>query len=171
MTGTKIVVIVLVLIAVLFVVLVVWGAGNNHVSPKTTAANINQQPMPSVVGRLEQMFGSQGPRLDAAHMHPALTTFDLQKQGSYKIEVLPDDNPVRQAEFRVTVGSACAHLSFKPAQHSPDGFDNQEAHPRDPNSKGPDRNPVTLNFPKEGGTITVARESALSSAPCTVTLK
>jgi len=173
MSGTKIVIIVLVLIAVVFVVLVIWGIGNHDDSKKTTSTNINQQTMPPIVGRLEQMFGSHGPKLDAAHMRPALTVFDLQKQRSYTIEVLPDnDHAVRQAEFRVTLGNACAHLVFDAGKGAPDGFNKpQDTHANDSNNKVPNRNDVTFSIPKQGGSLTIEHEVASSTAPCTVTLK
>jgi archaellin len=173
MTGTKIVVVVLVLIAVVFVVFIVVGIGNDDPKKQPTSANINQQPMPSIVGRLGQVIGSHGPKLDAAHMHPALTVFDLQKQRSYTIAVLPDnDNAVRQAEFKVTLGNACAHLVFDAGKGAPDGFNKpQDTHANDPNSKVPNRNDVTFSIPKQGGSLTIDREVASSTATCTVTLK
>lgn len=173
MSGTKIVILVLALIAVVFVVLVIWGTGNHSDPKKTTSANINQQPMPPIVGRLEQMFGSHGPKLDAAHMRPALTVFDLQKQRSYTIAVLPDnDNAVRQGEFAVTLGNSCAHLVFDAGKGAPDVFSKpQDTHANDPNSKVPNRNDVTFSIPKQGGSLTIEREVALSTAPCTVKLK
>jgi len=156
-----------------FVVLVIWGAGNHSDSKKTTSANINQQTMPPIVGRLGQMFGSHGPELDAAHMHPALTAFDLQKQRSYTIAVLPDnDNTVRQAEFKVSLGDACAHLIFDAGTNAPNGFNKpQDTDANDPNSKIPNRNDVTFSIPRQGGSLTIEREDATKTAPCMVTLK
>jgi hypothetical protein len=171
---TKVVIVVLVLIAVLFVVLIVVGIGNHGDSRKTTSANINQQPTPSIVGRLGQMFGSHGPKLDAAHMHPALTVFDLRKQSSYTIMVLADDdNPVRQAEFKVSLGDACAHLIFDAGKNAPDGFNKpQDTDAKDDsNSKVRNRNDVIFSIPKQGGSLTVERENATNTAPCMVTLK
>src|SRR5262249_30997745 len=127
MTATKVVIIVLVLIAVLFVVFVVWGCENHPNSPKMTAKQFNEQPHPSFVGWFEGIVGSPGPKLDAAHMFPSLTKFDLQKQGGFTIKVLPDENhPVRQARFKVLPpGNACARMEFQPID-APQGMDRKQ---------------------------------------------
>lgn len=170
MTATKIVVIVLVLIAVVFVVLVVWGSGNHHDSGMTSAKFSKQEP-PPFVKSFHNMFGSRGPKLDAAHMFPSVTTFDLQKQSAYTIKVLSDDDhPVRQARFKVLPpGNACAHMIFKPINAPHDLDKTQDTDDSDAGIK--DHNDVTFSIPKGGGTLTIAREAPMSAPPCKVALQ
>jgi hypothetical protein len=169
MSATKIVVIVLVLIAVLFVAFVVWGLAKP--GPKMTAKDFNKQKPPSLVSWFHQVLGSGGPKLDAAHMYPSLTTFDLQKQAAYTIKVLSDDDhPVRQARFKVfPPGNACAHMIFKPI-NAPQGLDKAQD-TDDPDAGIKNRNDVTFSIPKGGGTLTIGREVPLSAPPCTVALQ
>lgn len=170
MSATKIVVIVLVLIAVVFIVLVVWGSGN-HQDSGTTSAKFSKQEPPSFVKGFHDMFGSRGPKLDAAHMFPSLTTFDLQKQGVYTIKVLSDeDHSVRQARLKVLPpGNGCARMIFKPI-NAPQGLDKtQDTDDSDAGIKN--RNDVTFSIPKGGGTLTVTREAPMSAPPCTVALQ
>src|ERR1051325_4040591 len=101
MTATKIVIIVLVVIVVLFVVLVVWGAGNNSSSSGTNADNFTPDSAP-VAGGINDLFGSHGSKFDPAYLRPQLTSFDLQKQTGYSVEVLADDkHPLRQMKIKI----------------------------------------------------------------------
>jgi len=170
MSATKIVVIVLVLMAVVFVVLVVWGSGN-HQDSSMTPAEFNKQKPPSLVSWFHEMFGSRGPKLDAAHMFPSRTTFDLQKQSVYTVKVLSDDDhPMRQARFKVLPpGNGCARMKFEPINPPPKMDHAQDTD--DPDAGIKNRNDVTFSIPKNGGTLTVARENAMSTPPCTVALQ
>src|SRR5215467_11398704 len=124
MTGTKIVIIVLVLIVVLFVVLMVWGARNNSNSKyaddadaKTNAEKFDPSSAP-LAGGIDNLFGSHIPKFDPAYLRPRLTSFDLQKQAGYSVQVLADDShPFRQLKVKVQPAqsplSSCALVAFK----------------------------------------------------------
>ncbi len=168
MTGTKIVIIVLVLIAVLFVILVVWGYGNND-SQKTSGdskqdAKKFSASSHSFLRQFSQRLGS-GPKLDAKQVQPQLTTFNLQSQPSYLIHVLPDkDHEFRQAKFTIEPPrSACAYVVLTADGDVPDDLRNQDSRNAD------DRNDFTLTVPKGGGTLRIDR--ALPSGACTVALQ
>ena len=162
MTGTKIVIIVLVLVVVLFVVLLVWGGRDSNQSSDTSTH-------PAFMDGLNQMLGSRAPKVDAAHLRPPLTVFDLQQKASYTIEVLPDgDHTLRSAKMRVQPPNACAHVLFRPSSDTPE----QLNHEQDSNNpKVTNRNEFSLTVAKGGGTLIISRQSPLSAAPCTVVLQ
>ena len=111
MTGTKILIIVLVLVVVLFVVLMVWGGRRNAIQkppgdPKKDDAKSFSDGRHPILDAFQGVLGPFTPTLKASSLSPALTTFDLRKQPSYSIDVLPDrDHEFRQAS-RTTVSVA-----------------------------------------------------------------
>src|SRR5262249_33529855 len=168
MSATKIVVIFLVLIAVLFVAFVVWGLAKP--GPKMTAKDFNKQKPPSLASWFHQVLGSGGPKLEPAQMHPSLTTFDLQKQSSYTIKISSDKHPVRQAELKVLPpGNACAHMVFTPNNPPKEMENPQETRTSDPPIKN--RNDVTISIAEGGGTLITELEARLSAPPGTVALQ
>src|SRR5262252_2172206 len=67
MSGMKILMIVLVLSAVLFVVIVVWGSGKN--SKPGSASTFQPESYPAI-GSLGSLFGPPGPKLKASELTP-----------------------------------------------------------------------------------------------------
>src|SRR5258708_31880595 len=68
MSGTKILIVVLVLIAVLFVVVVVWGAGIN--GKPTSDWHAFKPDSHAAIGSLGNLFGPPGPTLKASELTP-----------------------------------------------------------------------------------------------------
>lgn len=178
MTTTKVLVIVLVIVILLFVVLMVWGVRSNAVQKppgpkKDDAANFSDGRHP-ILDAFQEALGPFTPKLKASSLRPALTTFDLQKQPSYSIDVLPDrDHEFRQARVRVQApGNACARVVFTPVfppgNDAPDKLKKpQDSHDLDAQN----RNAFSLTIPKGGGRLRLDRELPLSTAPCTVALE
>jgi len=170
MTGTKILIIVLVLIVVLFVVLVGWGYGHNKQGDdKKKDPNDAVADHPGFLDGLNDLLGSRGPKIDAAHLDPSLATFDLQRISSYTIHVLPDkSHTIRRAKVKVQPPNACARVVFTPSKDAPEPL-NQERKSDDKEVKN--RNEFNLAVPKGGGTLLISRQSSLNTSPCTVTLE
>jgi len=163
---TKIVIIVLVLIVVLFVGLVVWGSNNQNKS-------FNSDKPPAVMDWFGQL--GSGPKVDVKQLQPPVKTFDLSRQAKYSVVVLADDDhPFRQGKIKVqpavSPSSSCAHVVFAPKPVS--GLSKELKDPQDSsNPKIRDRNDFTLTIPKGGGDLVIERLSPLSTAPCTVALE
>jgi len=68
MSGTKILIIVLVLVAILFVVAVVWGVGANKQPGSASTFKADSYPALGTLGRL---FGPPGPKLKASELTPS----------------------------------------------------------------------------------------------------
>jgi hypothetical protein len=170
MSGTKIVIIVLVVVAVLFVVLVVRGAGNDHKGP--TTANSSDPSSAPIASGINNLFGSHLPKFDPAYLRPQLTSFDLQKQAGYSVQVMADDShPFRQLKVKVqpakSPSSSCALVIFRPT--NPPEEDMKESRSDHPKIK--DQNDVTFMIPKGGGKLDIGRSGPSISIPCTVTLQ
>jgi len=165
MSGTKVVVIVLVVIAVLFVVLAVWGASQEKsVNPTTDRQKFESTPHPQLQS-LGGLLSPFSPKLDPTQMQPSQKTFDLRLHPSYQITVLPDSkNKFRQAKFKATP-DRCARVSFD--GHSSSASVNSQ----DSDSKDNTEHQLNLAIPEEGGRITVQRELPLNNGPCTVQLE
>jgi hypothetical protein len=179
MTTNKVLVIVLVIVILLFVVLMVWGVRRNSIQKppgdpkKDDAKNFSDGRHP-ILDTFQGVLGPFTPKLKASSLRPALTSFDLQKQPSYSIDVLPDlDHPFRQARVKVQApGNACAHVVFTPV-FAP-GSDAPDKLKKPQDSDNPDvnnRNEFSLSIPKGGGRLRIDRESPPSAAPCKVALE
>ena len=170
MTGSKIVIIVLVVIVAVFVVLMIWGIGNagppSSGDPKKDANTFNSGGHPSFLDSISG-WGS-GPKLDPKQLEPPTTTFDLARQSTYTVLILPDsDHPFRKARFKVPSQNTCAHVVFQPTKDAPDGLkdpqDSEDSHVHD-------KNDFSFTVPKAGGTLTISRRFP-NNAPCTVVLE
>lgn len=100
MSSTKIVIIVLVLVAVIFAIFVATGAFSNEPKNKNSneeAKDFTKNP-PGWTKTIKKFIGSRQPKI-------------VLKQASYSSgtdeRILPDDeNPIRTATFRLRAGSA-----------------------------------------------------------------
>src|SRR5215813_4302238 len=170
MSATKVVIIVLVVTVVLFVVLVVWGAGNNSnpkypddADAKTNAEKFDPGSAP-LAGGIDNLFGSHIPKFDPAYLRPQLTSFDLQKQTGYSIEVLADDkHPLRQMKVKIQPARvpSCAHVTFTAGKNAPENTKDPQTSD-DSKIKPNDRNEVTFVIPKGGGKLDIGRSSPSS---------
>ena len=174
MGSTKIVVLVLVLVAVLFIVFVIYGAGKNA-SVETTGDSKKdaQEFNPKQYPRLEKLgslFGSHGPQLEPKQMKPPQTTFDLRSKPQYEIEVSPDDDhKFRKAKFRITQGQhGCVMISYKAEGNVDKNLEEQNW----PSDNGPEEDgKVTFWILKTGGRLIFSRSNPTFSGPCTVQLE
>ena len=178
----KILVILLVIGILLFVVLIVWGAGQpklpSNSNSRQDSDTFNQEPHPYLDG-FKGMFGRFGPTLKAGSLNPELSTFDLASKSSYSLVVLGDDkHKFRQAKFVVQPGQLplCAHVKYTAfgGKDMDDHLKNQDSNDdKDPKKKPP--NEFTLTIAEGGGRLTVERNPPLTPGsppgPCSVQLK
>ena len=150
MSGTKILIVVLVLIAVLFVVVVVWGAGIN--GKPTSDWHVFKPDSHAAIGSLGNFFGPPGPTLKASELTPdppPLKLLHSRANAAGKFILSAGDQPTkfdiaadskdqfRQATFTVTRRD-CATLEYWTADGSGGKLKNQnwpndgEDHPKDP---------------------------------------
>jgi len=169
MSATKVVILVLVLVAALFVVLAVWGAGNNR--SQTTSGDPNKDAQnfsaPPLLDRLNGVVAGFAPRLDAGHLEPSSTVFDLGKQNHYSVQVLSNSShKYRQAKFKIEPPDGCAHLAYtEAASDTPDSLKQQDS------LKAKDPNQFSFTIGAQGGTLTLDRKPATPARPCTVQLE
>jgi hypothetical protein len=117
MSATKVLIIVLVLISILFVVVVVWGAGTNKQPGSASTFRPESYPAISSLGTL---FGPPGPTLKASeltpdppplkHLHGSVAAGKFMLSAGdqpMKFEIAADrKDQFRQAAFKVT-GQTC----------------------------------------------------------------
>jgi len=178
----KVLVILLVIGILLFVVLIVWGAGKNSqkpVPPKNAANSFNQDRNNGKHSNLDafnSVLGPFGPKLKASSLLPATATFDLAAKSSYVITIQPDDkHKFRQAKFMVEPAQPvlCAQVVYQAIANKDveDNLKNQDSNAIE--NKKP-VNEFTLTILEAGGTLTVGRNLAfpgLNTGPCKVELK
>ena len=176
MSATKILIIVLVVIAVLFVVLMVWGinsnskasmgmpanTGNSTKSGNFTPEDANKFAPDSMMSGLSGILAPFATKLDPKQMQPALTACNPRAKQTCVIEILPDPkHNLRQSKFKVQPETkpACAHLVYQSSgSEDPKTQDSNDA-----------KNPSEFTFAifKEGGTLKIDR----STGSCQVSLE
>ena len=178
MGSMKILAILLVLGILLFVALMVWGAGKNgnhkQGDSRAEADNFKKDSDSGKHSNLDSfkgMLGGFGPTLKASSLNPVGTKFDLAKNSSFSITILKDDkkHKFRQAKFLMQPVN-CARVTYS-------AFDSQDVddHLRNQNTKDiPDLKPeFTFTILETGGTLVVIRNPDVSSniGPCKVELE
>lgn len=182
MTATKVLVIVLILIAVLFVVLAVWGAGNNGPRPKADSpppSNFNADSYP-LIGSLGSFFGSSSPKLTANELTPDPPPIRrahglAEPAGKFVLSMgdqptrfdVPADSKdkFRKATFSV-LKQGCADIEYETADGSGGKLRDQkwtstvEPHPKDPTK-------AEFQIPSAKGSLTIT----FHSPGCTVQLE
>ncbi|SRR6266849_7678469 len=184
MTGTKVLLIVLILIAVVFVVIVFWGHGTNssqlipissenHPDPENDEKNFNspQHPHPKFLDTFNGLLAPFGPKLQAKHLQPPLTTFDLASIPHYSESILPDSNhKFRQAKFAVRPNKLCAHVVFNASDPVPPNMaktqDSDKA-----NGDNKTSSEFTFTIFEGGGTLTIDRVPSYAGGSCKVQLR
>jgi hypothetical protein len=187
----KIVVILFVIGILLYVVLLVWGAGKGGYkggNPKHDAENFHADDH-SGLELFNGLFGGFSPSLKAASLSPASpANFDLQAKASYTVTVLrDDDHDFRRARFLVLPVPAirqmrCAHVVYlafnstdaNESLRQQDSVDADKGEDDRPPDKRKPPNEFTLTILKAGGTLTIARSPLIqppNTGPCKVLLK
>lgn len=166
MTVTKVVLIVLALVAVLFVVLVLMGP----LDKSTENANSFTPSKHTTLQSMSGVLAPFAPKLSVKSLFPQTHTFDLSLTPSYEVAVLPDTSQrFRQAEFIATPSKYCASVNYKPRDSS--GLD-KGAIQRSEDSGSSDH-PERFSFTvlSGGGTLTVSRSSPLTPGLCVLVLQ
>ena len=165
MSGSKIVFVILVLIAVLFAVAMFLHPSSGSDETADTFASEDHPTLAS----MNNVVAPFAPKLQATGLLPAVGTFDLSRVASYKVKVLPDQaHTFRVAQFAAFPSKICALVVYTPADSS--GFDKGQK--QDADHAGSKANPQAFSFTvsSAGGTLSVARRSPLQTTPCTISL-
>ena len=164
MSGSKIVFVILVLVAVLFAVaMFLHPSGSNE-----TVDTFASEDHPTLAS-MNNVVAPFAPKLQTNGLMPAVGTFDLSRLASYKVTVLPDQaHTFRVAQFAAFPTKTCALVVYTPADSS--GFDKGQK--QDGDHAGSKANPQAFSFTisSAGGTLSVARRSPLQTTPCTISL-
>jgi hypothetical protein len=178
----KIMIVLLVLVAVLFVVVVVWGHGNNKKTGEWNTFKADSYP---AIGNLGNLFGAPGPTLKATELSPspaplkrahgtvAAGKFALSKGDQpTTFKISPDSkNQFRQATFTAT-NQDCVVIEYKSADGSGGALSDQRW-PED--GKTPKRSTVDSKHPTQAkfqvlsvaGSVTFT----FNASDCTVRLE
>lgn len=146
MSSTKIVIIVLILVAVIFVIFVTRGALRNEPEkdPDQEAAEFTEKP-PGWTKAIKGFIGSRQPKIDLERSIYTANTVEKIKADS--------ENPIRTAKFRVRPGSSASILYEDDTEDAGD----LKRQPCDlPNSKNKqDKNACSIVALKKGGKLTI----------------
>ena len=150
MSSTKVVIVVLVLVALLFVILVTKGALSKD-KPKSgnrnDSTNYSKKEKP---GWAKAIKGLSNNRLFSSVV-PKLALKQANYSSSAEEKVLPDKKPFRTATFRLGIGSA----SIKYEDRTKDAIDDLKKQECPlPNPDSDDRRRCTIIALKGGGTLT-----------------
>lgn len=160
MTGTKVLLIVLILFVVLFICFIIWGAGGKpegNKDSKSQAKEFNSQPHPTLEA-FSGLLTPFSPRLQASQLQPSLKVFDLQSAPLYAVRILPDsDHKIRQATFSLRQNNACGHVVYG----DQDNLDKDNKNP----------NKFTFAIHEEGGILNIGRNPNIPTGPCEVRLQ
>jgi hypothetical protein len=165
-SATKVVLIILALIAVLFVVLVLIPPRVKTTENADSFASGKHASLDSV----NSILAPFAPKLSAKALQPPLQAFDLSLTPSYKITILPDTSQkFRRAEFVAFPSKHCALVTYTPSDSS--GLD--KGKPQDSEHSGssdhPDR--FSFTFLSGGGILKIDRSSPATPARCTLVLQ
>ena len=180
MSGTKILVVVLVLLVALFVGFVVVGArtnasANGPGSSPSDAQNFDPGNYP-LINTLGSALGAFGPKLSPSQLQPSATTFSLQARPNFSINVAPDaSHNFRNAKFVMQPATAngCGHIIYDATGTPPTGLSSLKHQDPAANRKASSAaaaSQVSLVILAGGGTITIARGPGYSGA-CTIQLQ
>jgi hypothetical protein len=182
MTGNKVLLILLILIVVLFIVILVWGHGTNakqlmplsspdHPDPQSDQKSFNPHAHPAFLDAFNGLLAPFGPKLQAKHLQPPLTTFDLASNPHYSESILPDSNhKFRQAKFAVRPNKLCAHVVFNASDPVPPNMaktqDSDKA-----NGDNKTSSEFTFTIFEGGGMLTIDRVPSYAGGSCKVQLQ
>lgn len=172
MSGTKVLLVVLVVFVVAFIVLTVMGAKTNSSDSNTTADSFNPSSY-SLTSSLGPVLAKFGPKLSANQMKPSATSFNLQTKPTYVVSVGADSsNQFRTAKFVIqpASGTPCASISYQasnPPKNTSSTITNQSS-TADGNST---KHQISITVLSGGGTITVARRPSVTPVGCLVSLQ
>lgn len=181
MTGTKVLLILLILMAVLFIVILVWGHGTNssqlipissenHPDPASDEKSFNSHPHPAFLDTFNGLLAPFGPKLQAKHLQPPLTTFDLASVPLYLENILPDSNhKFRQAKFAVQPNKLCAHLVYDASDPVPPNMAKTQDSAK-ANGDNKTSSELTFTVFAGGGTLKIDRAPSYVGGSCKVQL-
>jgi hypothetical protein len=168
MTGTKIAIAILILVAVIFVVLVFAGPSQADATPP---ANPDPQAYPSLAS-MNQVLAAFSPGLDTTQLRPSVAFFDLGATPSFAVTIGASSHSLRSAKFEIQPkqGTRCAHLVYNAFGQAPPGLESLKN--QDPDAAKPSSNPFEISFAvlAGGGELSITREPG-HPGPCTVALK
>ena len=165
MSGSKVVFVILVLVAVLFAAAMFLRPGSGSDETPDTFASEDHPTLAS----MNSLVAPFAPKLQQNGLLPSMGTFDLSRVPGYKVTVLPDtSHTFRVAQFTVFPSKACALVVYTPADSK--GFD--QGKPQDSDHAVTKGHPEAFSFnvASAGGTLSIARRSPLQTAPCTISL-
>ena len=165
MSGSKVVFVILVLVAVLFAVAMFLHPSSGSDETADTFASEEHPTLSS----MDNVVAPFAPKLQTSGLMPAVGMFDLSRMPSYKVTVLPDQtHTFRVAQFAAFPSKTCALVVYTPADSN--GFD--KGKPQDADHAGGKTNPQAFSFTvsSTGGTLSLARRSPLQTTPCMISL-
>ncbi len=162
MSSTKVVIVVLVLVALLFVILVTKGALSKDKPKPGNKAESTRYSKKEKPGWAKAIKGLSNNRLFSSVV-PKVVLKQKGYSSSAEENVLPDKKPFRTATFRLVTGAA----TIKYEDHTKDAIDNLKSQPCPlPNFDSDDIRRCTIIALKGGGTLTFSCQP--SNVPCRV---
>ena len=174
MSSTKVVILILVVVAVLFAGCIVFGVVTNPAENSSTsdenavnkkeASNFNPSDH-SVLGAMNSVLSPFATKVAASSLSPSATTYNLTASSSYSIKIQPAaGQSFRRLDVTTKPSKSCAALKF--TLNNPPSFASDQ--PQTPTSNS--ANSVSFLVTSGGGELQINRTSSLNSR-CVVTLQ
>lgn len=164
MSPTKVVIIVLVIVAVLFAGCMGFGLWRNSGKSNSTDNNPKDYPILSTMNSALAPFA---PKVEATSLSPSATTYNLIGNSSYTIKIQPSSNQsFRRLDITTKPSSSCAVLTLT-LNDPPKFFSDQPQH-ASANSSEPTQSSFIVT--SGGGELQLKRNTPTSSR-CVVTLQ
>jgi hypothetical protein len=158
-SATKVVIILLVIVAVVFAVLVVLG-------PRASPENFQAAAPHPVLDSFNEILAPFAPKVAVTSLSPSQKTFDLSSTSQYSVKILPDrSHAFRKANFVVSPAKSCARMVYTASGGNGDDPLKSQASDQDP--KHPDQ--FSFVIAKGGGTLVIQRKQQQPGA-CVVVL-